>query len=95
MLFFAQKEAISVLLFYSHFYIQVIHRQLLVYMYSVLYTLINVFLGQVYLVGCLHPEKLDCTQKLTLRTIVLGWLKMHEVFRSWLPSYFLKDLHMK
>ena len=39
-------------------------------MYSVLYTLINVFLGQVYLVGCLHPEKVDCTQKSTLRTSI-------------------------
>ena len=25
----------------------------------------------------------------------VGCVKMHEVFRSWLPSYFLKDLYVK
>ena len=51
----------------------ILYLQLFLYLRRVKYilvvgvcTLINVFLGQVDLVGCLHPEKLDCTQKSTL-----------------------------
>ena len=45
-----------------------ISKELSTYLVVGVCTLINVFLGQVDLVGCLHPEKLDCTQKSTLCT---------------------------
>ena len=33
--------------------------------------------------------------KISCKRATLGWAKMHEVFKSLLPRYFLKDIYVK
>ena len=41
-------------------------------------------------------QRTPCKNKVFLqRSSLVGWTKMHEVFKSLLPRYFLKDIYVK
>ena len=52
-------------------------------------------LWEMFRVFCLIAQGIGSVVFFCARAPALGWAKMHDVFKSLLPRYFLKDIYVK